>query len=210
MVKKCVRIYIEGGAEGKKADNDFRRGWKKFLIQLHDLARANGYFSLEIVRGEGRADAYRRFKKYKIKHPIDLCVLLVDSETAVPNGTLVWDVVKNRVGDKWQRPSWAAENHLYLIVPFVETWLVTDRDALQSFFKRGFNPKPLPTTNLETRSKNEIEQALNNATKSSLKGAYKYGQAHEIIELVSPDKVKTLHHGERLFETLGRMIQGVI
>jgi len=31
MVKRHVRVYIEGGAEGKTADSDFRRGWKKFL-----------------------------------------------------------------------------------------------------------------------------------------------------------------------------------
>lgn len=210
MVKRCVRVYIEGGSEGKIADADFRRGWKKFLNELHELARNNNFNSLEIVRGKGRGNAYRRFKKHKNEHPNDLCVLLVDSETAVPNGTLVWEVVRNRVGDNWQRPAWATENHLYLIVHFVETWLLTDQNALELFFKRGFNPKPLPITNLEDRAKNEIEQALDNATKNSSKGAYKHGQAHEIMELVNPDKVKTLHHGKRLFETLGKLIQGTI
>ncbi len=209
MVKKCVRVYIEGGAEGKIADNVFRRSWKKFLIELHELARANGYFSLEIVRCKGRGNAYRLFTKHKTKHPIDLCVLLVDSETAVPNGTLVWDVVKNRVGDNWQRPTWATEKHLYLMVESVETWLLTHPEALQTFFKRDFNPKVLPTTNLEQRSKEEIEESLRRATKDS-PIHYKHGQANEIIELISPDKVKTLHHGERLFETLGKLIQGVI
>ena len=42
MVKRHVRVYVEGGAEGKTADSDFRRGWKKFLDELHELARANG------------------------------------------------------------------------------------------------------------------------------------------------------------------------
>lgn len=76
MVKKRVWVYIEGGAEGKTADSDFRRGWKKFLMELHELARANGYFSLEIVRGKGRGNAYRKFIKHKAAHPNDLCVLL--------------------------------------------------------------------------------------------------------------------------------------
>ena len=210
MVKKCVRIYIEGGAEGKTADADFRRGWKKFLIELHELARNNDFNSLEIVRGKGRSQAYESFIKRRNAYPEDLCVLLVDSETAVPSGTPVWDVVKNRAGDKWQRPAWATENHLYLMVHFVETWLLTDQFALQLFFKRNFNPKPLPTTNLENRPKNEIEQALNNATKNSSKGAYRHGQAHEIMELVSPGKVKTLHHGKRLFCNLGKLIKGTI
>lgn len=208
MVKKCVRVYIEGGAEGRLADSIFRQNWKKFLFVLHDLARENGYHALEIVRGKGRGDAYRRFKRYKNNYPIDLCVLLVDSETAVTEDTLVWDVVKNREGDKWERPSWATENHLYLMVESVETWLLTDQDALNEFFKRDFNAKSLPTTNLEVRSRGEIDDALKNATRNCQKGIYKHGHANEIIGLVSPEKVKTLNHGKRLFQNLGDMIEG--
>lgn len=62
MVKqRCVRVYIEGGAEGRTADSDFRRGWKKFLTELHELARRNGFHALEIVRGKGRGNAFKRF-----------------------------------------------------------------------------------------------------------------------------------------------------
>lgn len=207
-MNRHVRVYIEGGAEGSAADSDFRRGWKKFLNELHELARANGYHSLEVVRGKGRGNTFNRFKNYPKEHPDDLCVLLADAETAVPQGTRVWDVVAHRVGDKWQRPSWATESHLYLMVHFVETWLITDQDALQMFFKQGFSQWHIPTTNLETQSKADIELALKMATQHSLKGPYRHGQAHEIIESVSPDKVKTLRHGQRLFNSLGSLIKG--
>jgi hypothetical protein len=207
MVKRYVRVYIEGGAEGRDANNDFRRGWKKFLNELHELARANGYHSLEIVRGKSRVNTYSRFVNYNKEHRDDLCVLLVDAETAVSEGTRVWDVVARREGDKWQRPSWATERHLYLMVHFVETWLLTDQDALQKFFKQGFNKRPLPTKNLEGRPKDEIMQALKKATRDSLKGPYQHGQAHEIIGIVSPAKVKTLRHGKRLFDFMGSLIK---
>ena len=208
MVNRHVRIYIEGGAEGRDANSDFRRGWKKFLKELHELARANGYHSLEVVRGKGRGNTFNSFKVHEREHPNDLCVLLVDAETAVPEGACVWDVVAHREGDNWQRPSWATENHLYLMVHFVETWLVTDQDALQKFFKQGFKQGLLPTTHLEARSKDDIEQALEKATQGSSKGSYRHGQAHEIIEIVRPDRVKTLRHGQRLFDDLGRLIKG--
>ena len=211
MVKKHVRVYIEGGAEGKTADNDFRRGWKKFLNELHELARENGFQSLEIVRGLGRGNAFKKFKAHQIEHPNDLCVLLVDSETEVAKGTPVWDVVAQREGDKWERPEWATEQHLYLMVVMVETWLLTDQDALHAFFdtrhNKCFNTKNLPTTNLEERSKDEINGALHQATKECKKGFYKHGQAHEIIELVQPGRVKTLSHGLRLFKELGELIK---
>ncbi len=206
-MRRCVRVYIEGGARGKTADSDFRRGWKKFLNELHKLARDKGYHSLEVVRGKGRSTAFRGFKKHGTGHPNDLCVLLVDAETAVPEHTDVWDVVARRTGDHWQRPSWATDSHLYLMVHFVETWLLTDQDALQKFFGRDFTRRPLPTTNLEARSKDEIQRALDRATRNSSKGPYRHGQAHEIIAIVDPDKVKTLGHGRRLFDSLGSLIR---
>jgi len=148
-VKRCVRIYVEGGSTGRTADQDFRRGWKKLLTGLHDLARQHGYHSLEIVRGKGRGNAFERFSKYHLENPDDLCVLLADAETTVPEGQSVWETVAQRDGDRWQRPDWATERHLYLMVQFVETWLLTDQEALQQFFGRGFKPEALPTTNLE-------------------------------------------------------------
>lgn len=206
-MKRHVRVYIEGGAKGATADSDFRRGWKTFLNELHELARANGYHSLEIVRGNGRSNAFRIFTKHKTVHPEDLCVLLADAETAVPEEAHVWDIVAHRDGDKWQRPAWATDDHLYLMVHFVETWLLTDQDALKKFFKQGFQPNALPATNLETRPKKEIERALEKATRNSSKGSYKHGQAHEIIAIVHPDNVKTLKHGRRLFTSLDGLIR---
>jgi hypothetical protein len=208
MVKRHVRVYIEGGAEGRTADSDFRRGWKTFLRELHELARVHGFHSLEVVRCKGRSNAFNRFKERHREHPNDLCVLLVDAEAAVPKNARVWDIVRNREGDRWQRPSWADESHLYLMVVFVETWLLTDLGALQRFFKNGFDPRSLPTTNLETRPKDEIERALRIATRDSTKGPYRHGQAHEIIGLVNPERVKTLSHGHRLFHGVGRLIAG--
>jgi hypothetical protein len=207
MVKRSVRVYIEGGARGRVADSDFRRGWKIFLNELHLLARNNGYHSLEVVRGKGRSGTFESFIKHYINHPNDLCVLLVDAETDAPDGMRVWDVVAQREQDSWQRPKWATERHLYLMTYFVETWLLTDQDALQKYFRRGFNPRGLPITNLESRTKHEIENALSIATKKSTKGEYQHGQSHEIIGTVRTDRVKTLRHGRRLFETLGSLIQ---
>ncbi len=205
-MKKHVRVYIEDGSPGKTADSDFRKGWKSFLHELHELARRSGYQSLEVVRGKSRGDAFRRFRNYQTQYPQDLCVLLADAETLVPTGTRVWDVVARREDDKWPRPRWATELHLYLMVPFVETWLLTDQAALATFFKQNFNARPLPTVDLESRSKDDVSHALKLATKNCGNGPYQHGQAHRIIEFVQPEKVKTLSHGRRLFESLRSLI----
>jgi hypothetical protein len=202
MVERHVRVYIEGGARGRVADNDFRKGWKKFLRELHELAREHGYAGLEPVRGLGRGNAFRRFKKHMLEYPDDLCVLLVDAETVVPKGTKVWDVVAKREGDKWERPPWATEDQLYLMVHFVETWLIADHEALSQFFKHKFNASCLPKSDLENLSKKKIEDSLKEATN----GAYQHGLSHRIVELVRPTKIKELDHGERLFKNLAKLI----
>ena len=79
---------------------------------------------------------------------------------------------------------------------------MTDQDALRQFFKKPFDHASLPSTNLESRSKADIEKALKKATN----GAYRHGQAHEIIALVNLANVKTLFHGRRLFDTLACFI----
>lgn len=173
-------------------------------MELHELARTKEFHSLEIVRGKGRDTTFERFSKYQNEFPDDLCVLLVDSETDVPDGQKVWDTVRRR--DKWSKPKWATECHLYLMVQFVEAWLLTDQDALKRFFGKDFDPKGLPITNLDQRSKEEIEAALEKATEKTLKGKYRHGQAHEIMLYVRPENVKSLRDGKRLFEELAILI----
>jgi len=202
-------VFVEGGAKGRTENSDFRRGWGTFLSELRNVAQVHGYHTLSIVRGFGRKETFESFKNHKIRCPEDLCILLVDSETSAPSNVPVWDVVKNRKDDGWQRPTWATERHLYLMAHMVETWLLTDQEALQLFFKRGFDASRLPTTNLETRSKRDVDDALERATKTAQRGSYRHGQAHEIIEIVRPEKVKTLYHGKRLFEKMDELIRNV-
>lgn len=204
-----VRFYIEGGSTGGYADLDFRRGWRKFLAELHELARKSGYHGVEVVRGKGRGNAFRRFTRHRAEYPTDLCVLLVDSETAVPKNANVWNVVKNRTGDGWIKPKWVNEANLYLMVHFVETWLLTDPDALKTFFGSKFDGSQLPDTILESRSKSDIEKALKKATRLCKSGPYSHGHAHRVIEYVRPERVKTVFHGKRLFDEMAKLITGI-
>ncbi len=204
-MSRSVHVYIEGGAPGRAADNDFRRGWKKFLERLHRHARDCGYDGLNPIRGKGRSETFRRFKQDIEANRSDLCVLLVDSEGPVHGNQNVWEVVFNR--DGWRKPDGATSSHLYLMVQMVEAWLLSDHDALEKYFKGGLNRKNLPKTNLEQRSKDEVNNALIAATRDSQRGAYRHGQAHEILEFVKPEYVMTLTHGHRLFDTLAKLIK---
>jgi hypothetical protein len=168
---------------------------------------ANGFQSLEVVRGKSRANAFQRFEKHHLEFPGDLCFLLVDSEGPVGSTQSVWDVVARREGDRWIKPVWASDDDLYLIVQFVETWLLTDPEALRSFFGPETNVSKLPNDNLEARNKGDIERALREATKSCRRGPYRHGHAHAVLERVRAQRVKSLYHGNRLFEKLGERIK---
>ena len=52
------------------------------------------------------------------------------------------------------------------MVTCMETWIMADHAALQTFFKDGFRPnRLLPVNGLETRPRQDVQQALENATK---------------------------------------------
>jgi hypothetical protein len=203
-----VRLYVEGGAVGRDADADFRRGWKAFLREIHALARENGYQSLEIVRGGGRADTFRRFLRHQEEFPEDLCALVVDSECRVADGAGPWAVVREREGDGWRKPDWGRSEHLFLMVQMLETWLVTDPQAFTRVFKRGFDASRLPPLQgLESRSKDFINRAIDAATRDCGR-RYTHGQSHLVLEFVDPARVRLLTHGARLFDKLAERITG--
>ena len=71
MVKRWVRVYIEGGAEGRKADNEFRENWGKFLRELHAIARNTGnYQKLNVIRLKGRSNAFEVVKFFRTQNSL--------------------------------------------------------------------------------------------------------------------------------------------
>jgi hypothetical protein len=210
MVKRSLHVYIEGGGDSRIQNDQFRKAWGIFLKELHDLARSTGggLQGLTIVRCKGRSNAYRRFCAHKEVYPNEPAVLLVDAEGVIGSETSVWNFVANRRGDEWQRPSWAEERNLYLMVASVETWIVSDPAALIRYFGNCFNAHVLPVTELENRSKEDIARVLEHATRDcrNSRGRYKHGDGNTIIGYVDPSKVKALPHGNRLFAGLRDLI----
>ena len=211
MVKRRqVRMFIEGGADGRNAGGEFRRSWKNFLREVHDLARKHSFHSLEVIRGKSRSATFDLFKGGRDESPDDLCVLLIDSECAVATGTSSWQVVRTRTGDGWAKPDWCTDDHLLLMVQSVETWLITDHEALAKYFKKDFDPSKLPpmaqVTQFERRGKADIADALKNATKKCKRGEYSHGDGNAILYDVKPENVKLLLRGKLLFDTLAKLI----
>jgi hypothetical protein len=130
-----------------------------------------------IVACGTRRDAFDRFCTAISQRPTGKHLLLVDAEETVETGTGPWVHVQRRSGDHWDKPPGATDEHLQFMAVCMESWLVSDRDALSRFYGQGFKAQRLPaTTNLEAVDKNTLFAALEAATRETTKGRYAKGK----------------------------------
>ena len=199
MVRE-IRIYFEG-------DSALRRGFESFLSEFRERAKTLSVKWSLIACGP-RLKAYKSFRHALADHPEAFNVLLVDSEAAVDLAP--WDHLKQRAGDGWDRPGMATENQCHLMVPMMEAWFVADPDTLAIYYGQGFLRNSLPSPHeVETKSKREIKKGINAATRHSKKRIYhKTKHAPDLLaELTSIDVRKAADHCDRLFRTLGEILE---
>lgn len=166
-----VTVFVEGGGQSKDLRTRCREGFHNFLSK----AVAHGR-SPKIVACGSRYEAYDRFKTAMSQRSSGEYLLLVDSEDVVSVAE-VWEHVRQRSGDNWERPDGAREEHLHFMAVCMESWLVADGESLSEFYSDQFHASRLPQTdNLETVDKATVLQALRFATRDTKKGEYAKGK----------------------------------
>jgi hypothetical protein len=113
-----VKIYVEGGGDHNKAlQTQCRQGFREFFLRAGLKDRMPG-----VVACGGRSRAYERFRTpHENARPDDFPLLLVDSEASVVVQDL-WEHVKLRPGDGWDRPQNASDDQLHFMVQAMEAW----------------------------------------------------------------------------------------
>lgn len=195
-----VRIYVEGGGDGGKGKAAIRRGFGAFLNSFHEAARTRRGGVSVIACGK-RKSAFDDFKTGLATHPDAFNVLLVDSEGPV-NGK-AWDHLHTR--DKWKKPS-AADDQCHLMVQTMESWLIADLKALETFYGQNFNASAIPRhDDVEQVEKKRVLSALEDASRQTQKGRYhKIRHASKLLALIDPETVRRkAPHCDRLLKTLG-------
>ncbi len=115
----------------------------------------------EIVACGSRNQTFKDFK-VALQDSSILAIMLIDSEDPVVLSP--WAHLKIR--DGWLQPSNTTENQVQFMTTCMETWLMADPEALKSFFGAGFKAgKSLPITNLESRPRDKVQDALADATR---------------------------------------------
>lgn len=203
MVKK-IRIYIEGGGDGKNTKALIRQGFSSFLKEIVHMVKIKK-IGWQIIICGSRNNAFRDFKTALKDHPDAFNVLLVDSEA--PMNKPPWEHLKFR--DNWDSPG-VDDTHCHLMVQTMEAWFIADIETLKKFYGQGFRENLIPKNqNVEKIDKDSLERSLKEATRNTKsKGEYqKIQHASELLKHLDTHKVrKASHHCDRLFTTLAQIM----
>jgi hypothetical protein len=183
-----VRIYIEGGGDGKNTKALIRQGFSQFLKPLVEIAK-NKKIKWDITICGSRNNALRDFRNALKSHPEAFNVLLVDAEASV-NFQSPWEHLKLR--DNWDAPPDIDDNYCHLMVQAMEAWFISDIATLKKFYGQGFKENAISkNSNVETIDKDSLEPSLKAATRSTTKGEYhKIKHASKLLELLDVGKVR--------------------
>ncbi len=206
MVKE-IRIYIEGGGDGKNTKALLREGFSSFTKVLIQIARSKRIRWQIIICGS-RNNAFNDFKNALEAHPDAFNVLLVDSEA--PVNKTPWKHLKDR--DKWESPN-IDDTHCHLMVQVMESWFIADVDALKRFSGQKFKDNAIPSNQkVEEINKPELESALKIATKDTSKGEYhKIKHGAKLLSQVDIAKVCSASpQCERFFKILAEKMDASI
>ena len=193
-------LYIEGGGEREELRRRFRTGWQTFFKAAGVGGRA------KIVRGGSRLATFKRFRSaVRDGRQNELPLLLVDSEGAVQSGHSPWQHLLAR--DGWNKPNGVDEDQAFLMVQFMETWFLADKDGLRRYFGPGFSERAIRQwPDLEAVPKETVLRALAQATAACRKGYEKGATSFELLAHIDPARVKAAcPHADALLQRLAAL-----
>lgn len=195
-----IKLYVEGGGDSRSLRRGCRKGFRTFI----EKAGLGGMMPSIVACGT-RKNAYEDFV---IAHQQGNAMLLVDAERPVERDGS-WHHLQ-QAPDRWPRPDGASDDQCHLMVQFMESWFLADRDALKEFYGQGYRQNALPQdTQIERIAKNEVLGGLDRAARETSKRGYDKGlQSFEILAKLDAEKVKNASpHAKRFIEALFELAQ---
>ena len=182
-----ARIYIEGGGDSKEQHTRCREGFRRLLERCGFTGRMP-----RLVACGGRSATFDDFKTaHEAAGTSDYVAMLVDSEDNVVDTEKPWEHLKYR--DRWDRPQGADDDQVFLMVTCMETWIISDRVALQNHY--GANLKQnalLSMSDLESKDRHAIQEALKRATENCSNAYVKGSRSFEVLGKLNPPELRRL------------------
>ncbi|MEX0728262.1 MAG: DUF4276 family protein [Planctomycetaceae bacterium] len=185
MVK--VRIFVEGATRGPDSKNlqvALREAFAKLLIEGRSSR------SPKFIPAGSRGNAYKLFNTaHAYSDAGEFVALLVDSEEAVADIEKTWLHLKAR--DGWNKPKGANDEQVLLMTTCMETWIVSDRDALRKYYGSTLQENALPPLHdMESRTRHTIQDALAHATRDC-KNAFEKGKhSFAVLKQLRPAELR--------------------
>jgi hypothetical protein len=175
-----LRIYFEG-------DDRLRQGFRRFLWQIAEAARNNGWRFAPPVATNGRP--VQAFRIALQTHPNSWNVLLLDREDSDETET------------RKKRLEGCDPDSVFWMVQIMEAWFLADAEALRALFKKRFNEGALGwNPRVEEIPKADVLERL----KRLNGGQYdKVGHGMKLLASIDPAKVrKAAPNCERMFNMI--------
>jgi len=202
-VTREIRIYVEGGGDGRHTKQAMRRGFSEFLGPLRKEARKHK-IRWSVTACGSNESTLGDFSRALTSSPHAVNVLLVDSEG--PVSTTPWEHLRRMT--PWSIPS-LPDTQCHLMVQMMESWFLADVDAVEEYYGQGFQRNAIPKRpDVEAIDKEQVLQSLERAARATKKKTYhKIHDGSRLLECVDPDRVRSRsRHCDRLFVEVGKLI----
>lgn len=184
-----MKLFVEGGGDAKDLRTECRAAFSEMFARLGIADKPR------VVACGSRSFAYRDF--CIALRQGEEAMLLVDSEEPVsathapPDGApwQPWAHLLHR--DGWATPPGATAEHCHLMVTCTENWLLSDPDALASFYGKGFRGDKLHARDVESIDRHTARQLLERASADCQAGPYRKSQAFKLLIRVDPKRLQS-------------------
>ena len=177
-------IYIEGGCK-RRLNIELRAGFRQLFEKMKIKPS-------KIVACGTRNEAFKDFC-LGLKAKSEDAILLIDSEGLIAMDSKVKHLRQN---DKWSGIKDMMEDKIFFMVVMMESWFLSDIDALKKFFGNEFDETKIPKqSDFERIDKDTLNEILQKSTQKTTKGAYDKGK-HSFKILALLDGYKVAKHGK--------------
>jgi len=176
-------IYLEGGGDSSQLKIRCREGFRKLVAKCGFAGRMP-----KLVACGGRASAFDRFVTAH-ETAGQYVALLIDSEDPVADTEAAWAHLKAR--DGWDQPLGASDAQVLMMTTCMETWIIVDRAALARHYGKRLQRSALPPLmNVESRTRDDVQTRLENATRGCSNAYAKGKRSFEVLGELDPEAVK--------------------
>lgn len=191
-----AKLYLEGGGDSKELQSRCRAGFRLLLERSGFEGRMP-----RLVACGGRGATFDDFCTAHRGAAGSFVAMLVDSEDPVADGEKPW--IHFRARDGWEKPQGAVDEQALMMITCMETWIACDRAALQRRFGAELQASGLPALqDLESKSRGDVLQALEHATRDCTPGYEKGRISFEVLGELSPQVLKVLPSFARVVRIL--------